>query len=123
MTDKKTEEELEWVLCIWYLVIFKDQTKALLDSRSKPNAMSQAFAKQLGFKICKTNVGPQKIDGTPLETYGMVVSIFFMLDKDGRERFFEENFLLADVRLDIVPEIYFLIISNADVDFQAQDLQ
>ncbi len=31
MTDKKTEEELERVPCIWYSVTFKNQTKALLD--------------------------------------------------------------------------------------------
>ncbi len=46
-----------------------------------------------------------------------------MLDKDGRERFFEENFLLADVKPDIVLRIPFLTMSNADVDFQAWDLQ
>ena len=45
-----------------------------------------------------------------------------MLDKDGRERFLEESFLLADVKPNIVFEIPFLIISNADVDFQARDL-
>ncbi len=56
MTDKKTEEELERVLCIWYSVTFKDQTKVLLDLGSEVNAMSQAFAQQLGLKICKTNV-------------------------------------------------------------------
>ncbi len=43
MIDKKTEEELEWVPCIHYPVIFKDQTKALLDLKSKVNVMSQAF--------------------------------------------------------------------------------
>ncbi len=37
----------------------------------------------------------------------MVVSTFSVLDKDGRERFFEESFLLADVRLDIVLEMPF----------------
>ncbi len=44
MTNKKTEGELEWVPCIRYPVTFKDQTKALLDSRSEVNAMSEAFA-------------------------------------------------------------------------------
>ncbi len=44
MTDKKTEEKLERVPCIWYLVTFKGQTEALLDSGSEVNAMSQAFA-------------------------------------------------------------------------------
>ncbi len=74
MTNKKTEE-LERVPCIWYPVTFKDQTEALLDSESEANAISQAFAQQLGLKIRKTNVGAQKIDGTTLETYGMVVSM------------------------------------------------
>ncbi len=64
-----------------------------------------------------------KINGTTLETYGMVVSTFFMLDKDDRERFFEESFLLANFSLDIVLEIPFLIMSNADVDFEPRDLQ
>ncbi len=53
----------------------------------------------------------------------MVVSTFSVLDKDRRERFFKKSFLLANVRLDIVLEIPFLIMSNADVDFQAQDLE
>ncbi len=40
---KKMEEELERVPYIWYLITFKDQTKALLDSKSEVNAMSQVF--------------------------------------------------------------------------------
>ncbi len=84
--------------------------------------MSQAFAHQLGLKIRKTNVGAQKIDGTTPETYEMVVSTFSVLIKDRRERFFEKNFLLADVKPDIVLEMPFLTMSNADVEFQAWDL-
>ncbi len=44
MTEKKMEEELEQVSYIRYLVTFKDLTKALLDSRSKDNTMTQLFA-------------------------------------------------------------------------------
>ncbi len=84
--------------------------------------MSQAFTQQLGLKIRKTNVGAQKIDGTTLETYGMVVSTFSVLDKDGRERLFEQSFLLADVRPDIVLGMPFLTMSNTDVDFQVRNL-
>ncbi len=47
-------------------------------------------------------MGDPKIDGTTLETYGMVASTFSMLDKDSRERFFKESFLLADDKPDIV---------------------
>ena len=43
ITDKKTEKELEWISCIYYLVTFKDQTEALLDLKNKVNAMNQAF--------------------------------------------------------------------------------
>ncbi len=101
MTEK-TEEELECVLCIWYPVTFKDKTKTLLDLGSKVNIMSQVFSHQLGLKIHKTDVDTQKIDGTTLKIYKMVVSIFFMSNKDGREKFFEESFLLANIKLDIV---------------------
>ena len=52
----------------------------------------------------------------------MVVSTFFVSDKDGKEKFFEKSFLLADVNLDIVLKMPFLIMSNAEVDFQAWDL-
>ena len=44
-----------------------------------------------------------------------------MSDKDNKERFFEESFLLADVNPDIVLGMFLLTMSNADVNFQAQD--
>ncbi len=53
----------------------------------------------------------------------MVVFTFSVSDKDSRERFFEENFLLANVKPEIVFGISFLTISNVDVDFQARNLQ
>ena len=49
----------------------------------------------------------------------MVVSNFFMLDKDERENFFEKSFLLADINPDIIFGIFFLTMSNADINFQA----
>ena len=53
----------------------------------------------------------------------MVVFTFSILDKDGRKRFFEKSFLLAEVQPEIVLGMLFLIISNVDVNFQARDLQ
>ena len=61
----------------------------------------------------------RKIDGTTLETYGLVVFTFSVLDKDDKERFFEKSFLLADAKLDIVLGMPFLTISNANINFQA----
>ncbi len=48
----------------------------------------------------------------------MVVSTFSVLDNDNKERFLKESFLLADVIPDVVLEILFLTMSNANVDFQ-----
>ncbi len=73
--------------------------------------------------IRKTNVGAKKIDSPTLETYEMVVSTFSVLDKDSRERFFEESFLLADANPDIVLRMPFLTMSNADINFQVRNLQ
>ncbi len=95
----------------------------MLDSKSKVNAISQVFAYQLGFKIWKNNVRAQKIDGTTLETYGMIVSTFSMSDKDGKKRFFKKSFLLVDFKPDIVLGILFLKMSNIDINFEARDLQ
>ena len=53
----------------------------------------------------------------------MIVSTFSMLDKDDRESFFEESFLLTDIYLDVVLRMLFLTICNADIDFQIQDLE
>lgn len=85
--------------------------------------MSQGFALQLGLKIRKTNIKAQKIDGITLETYRMVVFTFFMSNKDGRERFFKKSFLLTNIKPNIVLEMFFFTMSNANVDFQARDLQ
>ncbi len=53
----------------------------------------------------------------------MIVSTFSVSDKDDKERFFEKSFLLAEVKVDIVFGILFITISNADINFLAQDLQ
>ena len=46
-----------------------------------------------------------------------------MVDTDGKERFFEKSFLLANVKPEIVLKVPFLTMSNVDVDFQAWNLQ
>ena len=53
----------------------------------------------------------------------MVVSTFFILNKNNEERFFKKSFILVDIKLDIVFEILLLTINNIDIDFLARDLQ
>ena len=59
----------------------------------------------------------QKIDGVILDTYKTVVTIFLMIDKANQVRFFEEIFLKANISLEVVFEIFFLNLNNANVDF------
>ena len=47
----------------------------------------------------------------------MVISIFAILDKNSKERFFEKSFLLVDIKPDVLFEMLFLTISNVDIDF------
>ena len=122
-----SEEALECVPCIHYLVQFKDTDKApmqaLIDSGSEVNAIHPSFVKQLGFPIRPTDVGAQKIDGTTLDTHGMVVAAFSVEDKANRVRFFEETFLVANVSPEVVLGMPFLTLSSADVDFSGRELR
>ena len=49
--------------------------------------------------------------------------MFSILNNDNRERFFEKSFLLADVKLDIILKMSFLIMTNVDINFQVWNLQ
>ena len=53
----------------------------------------------------------------------MVISTFFVSDKENKESFFEESFLFADVKPDIVSGMLCLTMRNVDNDFQDRNLQ
>ena len=84
--------------------------------------MSPAYAKKLGLKTRKTNIGAQKIDGSALETLGMVIADFQVEEKNGRSRFFQETFLVANTKFEVILGISFLKISNANVAFDEETL-
>ncbi len=89
----------------------------LTKHRKQSQCNKSRIVKKRGLKVRNTNVVIQKINGTTLETYGIVISTFSLLDKDNRKRFFEKTFLLVNVSPHIVLRISFLIISNSDVNF------
>ena len=84
--------------------------------------MTPAYASRLGLRARHTNVGAQKIDGSTLQTFGMVLANFRMEDKLGRTRFFQETFLLADISVEVVLGMPFLILSNTNVQFVEKEL-
>ena len=121
-TSKEDDVVLEHVFCIHYPVQFrkdanKTQVQALIDSGSEVNAIHPTFVKELGLPIKPTDVGAQKIDGTTLDTYRMVVAAFLVTDKANQVRFFKETFLVANVSPEVVLGIPFLTLSDANVDF------
>ena len=79
---------LNKVACIYYLVKFsKDKDKdvlALLDSGSEVNAITLAYMAHLGLKVKVTDIGAEKIVGSLLGTYGIVIAAFQFVDKLGR---------------------------------------
>ena len=84
--------------------------------------MHPFFAKQLGLPIQPTDVRAQKINDSTLDTHGMVVTAFSVVEKGNRVRFFEEIFLVANVSLEVVFGMPFLTLSGANVDFSGREL-
>ena len=103
---------------ICYPIIFrKKSVLALFNLSSKVNVVYPIFAKELGLFIRSIDVRAQKIDGTTLDTYGMVVAAFLMKNKANQVKFFEETFMMANVSPEVVLGMFFLTLSRADVDF------
>ena len=79
---ENSRSNLVRVPCIRYPIHFgKKSVLAFFDLGSKVNAIHPTFAKKLGFPIRLTDVGVQKIDGTTLNTFEMVVAAFSVTDK------------------------------------------
>ena len=79
------------------------------------NAMTLGYASKLGLKVRPTDVRAQKIDGSTLKTFEMVLASFQVEDKLGRPWFFQETFLLADLSVEVVLGMSFLTLSNANI--------
>ncbi len=93
------------------------KVKALIDSNSKVNVMTSAYATKLGFTIWKTSIGAKKIDGSLLETYSMVPASFLLQDSLGKVQFLEKTFLLTNISMEMILKIPFLSYNNTDVEF------
>ena len=84
--------------------------------------MTPTYAAKLGLKVRKTNIRAQKIDSSILKTFEIVLTDFQLEDKLGRARFFQETFLLADISVEVVLDMPFLTLSNADIQFIEKEL-
>ena len=89
--------------------------QTLIDLGNKVNAMTLAHAKQLGLQVWRTDVGAQKIDGSLLWTFGMVIAGFQVKYKLGKVRLFQKSFLLAETSIEVVLGMLFLTLRNANI--------
>lgn len=104
--------------CIYYFTQLNEFiVETFIDSSSKINSMQPIFAKKLGLCICKNDMGTEKIDSSRPETYKIVILLFQMKDKDGKSRFFEKTFQLADISINDAFRMFFLNLSNTTVNF------
>ena len=124
-TNKEDEVTLEQVLCVYYSFHFWKDTidvRTPINSGSEVNIMILAYASKLGLQARHFNVGAQKIDGSTLQTFGMVLASFQVEDKLERARFFQKSFLLADISVEMVLGMSYWTFSNVDVQFIEEKL-
>ena len=121
--DENLRSSFARVPCIRYSINFRKKSmSALLDPGSGVNAVHLAFAKELRLPIRPTDVRAQKINGTTLETYAIIVSVFLVENKANQVNFFEETFLVANVSLEVVLGMLFFTLSGTNVDFLGHKL-
>lgn len=82
--SKKVEielKELDWVFYIYYPLLFQNNIRKVeimtfINSKSKVNMINPAYAAKQGHLIHKFNVDVQSINGSSMQTYGIVIIIF-----------------------------------------------
>ena len=84
--------------------------------------MTLAYISKLGPKVHHTDIGAQKIDGSTLKIFGMVLTSFQVEDQLGRARFFKKTLLSADINMQVVLNIPFLTFSNVNIQFVEKKL-
>ena len=85
--------------------------------------MTPAYAAKLGLASKKTDISTQKINDSPLVTYGMVLAGFSVQNKLEKVWFFEETFLLADTSMEVILGMPFFTLLNANVQFVEKELE
>lgn len=78
--SKKDEVVLKKISYIHYPLRFwqdkKSKMRDLINFNSEVNSIIPAYVSKLGFRVCQTNVGAQKIDNCIFETFEMVLTSF-----------------------------------------------
>ena len=77
--------------------------------------MTLVYILKLGLQIRHTNVRAQKIDGSILKMFEIVLANFQVKNKLGKARFLQKMFLLTNISMKVILRISFLILNNANI--------
>ena len=94
----------------------------MIDLGSKVNTIYPTYAIKLGFYARKIDIDMQKIDGSHLDIFRIVIADYLVKKKLEKVRFFQEVFILANISLEVVLGIFFLTLNKANIRFTKQEL-
>lgn len=78
--------------------------------------MKSGFSKKLDFYIQKTGIHTQNIDSSIFKTFGMIITSP-LDDKVRKPYFFKKTFLLTGISINVVLQIFFLILNKVKINF------
>lgn len=84
--------------------------------------MIPAYMARVYLKVWSTDVEAQKIDNSNLEMFGIILANFQINDKFGWAWFFQKIFLVANTSVEVILDMLFLTLSNADMLFVEREL-
>ena len=85
------------------------------------NAIHPIYITKLGFCTRKIDIGIEKIDGSYLNTFGIVLADYSVKNKLGKMLFFNETFLLVSIGLDVVLGMPLLTLNKVNVWFTERE--
>lgn len=83
---------------------------ALLNLESEVNIIQPNLVEKLGFLIKLIDVEAQKIDNIMLDTYGLVIAGFWVINKANQIKFSKEIFLMTNISLEVILGMFLYFI-------------
>lgn len=80
----------------------------LINSESKVNVIQFKQTKKLGLYVRQINIGTQKVDGTSLKKFIIIITFFEFVDKKQKSQFFKIFFYLLNWSLMLFSKYYYL---------------
>lgn len=91
--------------------------RVLIDFGTEVNAITPAFAVELGLFTRQIEISIEKIDISTQNIYGMVIIGFLIQNKLGKIRYYEENFLSVNTSMNVFFKMRIMAFNNKIIQF------